>query len=81
MTRDKNIKKITIKEDKINMIKIKEEDKIVVKPILKKLNFIVESTPNQSPPNLLDRDFEIVFFTQKQVDDSGFTSFIRDFII
>ena len=48
--------------------------------VLKKLNFIVESTPNQSPPNLLDRDFEIVFFTQKQVDDSGFTSFIREVI-
>ena len=48
--------------------------------VLKKLNFIVESTSNQSPPNLLDRDFEIVFFTQKQVDDSGFTSFIREVI-
>jgi hypothetical protein len=39
MTRDKNIKKIIIKEDKINIIKIKEEDKIIVKPILKKINF------------------------------------------
>ena len=33
--KNKNIKK----ENKIEIIKIKEEDKIVVKPILKKINF------------------------------------------
>ena len=48
--------------------------------ILKELNSIVDSTHQQDLPNLLDRDFEIVYFTEEQVNDSGFTSFIGEVI-
>ena len=44
--------------------------------VLKELNSIVDSTSQQDLPNLLDRDFEIVYFTEEHVNDSGFTSFI-----
>ena len=48
--------------------------------VLKELNSIVDSTHQQDLPNLLDRDFEIVYFTEEQVNDSGFTSFIGEVI-
>ena len=48
--------------------------------VLKELNSIVDSTHQESIPNLLDRDFEVVFFTEEEVNDSGFTSFIGEVI-